>query len=94
MCPRKMDIRPFFNSHVIYKFNGVHINESNRYVLHFIRDQIISISETAKRESVASPDTDWFSDPSGPPQYSKTAHFRVGFYCGQPKTHLCNNHAV
>ncbi len=24
----------------------------------------------------------------------KTAHFRVAFYCGQPKTHLCNNHAV
>ncbi len=29
-----------------------------------------------------------------PPQYSKTAHFRVTFYCGQPKAHLCNNHAV
>ncbi len=29
-----------------------------------------------------------------PPQYSKTAHFRVAFYCGQPKAHLCNNHAV
>ncbi len=24
----------------------------------------------------------------------KTAHFRVTFYCGQPKAHLCNNHAV
>ncbi len=24
------------------------------------------------------------------PQYSKTAHFRVAFYCGQPKTHQCN----
>ncbi len=24
----------------------------------------------------------------------KTADFRVAFYCGQPKTHLCNNHAV
>ncbi len=24
----------------------------------------------------------------------KTAHFREAFYCGQPKTHLCNNHAV
>ncbi len=24
----------------------------------------------------------------------KTAHFRVAFYCGQPKTHLWNNHAV
>ncbi len=24
----------------------------------------------------------------------KTAHFRVSFYCGQPKTHLRNNHAV
>ncbi len=22
------------------------------------------------------------------------AHFRVTFYCGQPKAHLCNNHAV
>ncbi len=29
-----------------------------------------------------------------PPQYSKTAHFRVAFYCGQPKSRLCNNHAV
>ncbi len=24
----------------------------------------------------------------------KTANFRVAFYCGQPKAHLCNNHAV
>ncbi len=24
----------------------------------------------------------------------KTAHFRVAFYCDQPKAHLCNNHAV
>ncbi len=24
----------------------------------------------------------------------KTTHFRVDFYCGQPKVHLCNNHAV
>ncbi len=24
----------------------------------------------------------------------KTAHFRVAFYCGQPKEHLSNNHAV
>ncbi len=24
----------------------------------------------------------------------KTAHFRVAFYCGQPKAQLCNNHAV
>ncbi len=24
----------------------------------------------------------------------KTAHFRVAFYCGQPKIHLCNNHSV
>ncbi len=30
----------------------------------------------------------------GPPQYSKTAHFRVAFYCDHPKAHLCNNHAV
>ncbi len=26
--------------------------------------------------------------------FDKTAHFRVTFYCGQPKAHLCNNHAV
>ncbi len=45
-------------------------------------------------QMVVTPDTDWFSDPPGPPQYSKTAHFRVAFYCGQPKAHLCNNHAV
>ncbi len=43
------------------------------------------------RQMVVTPDTDWFSDP---PRYSKTAHFRVAFYCGQPKAHLCNNHAV
>jgi len=24
----------------------------------------------------------------------KTEHFRVAFYCGQPKLHLCNNHVV
>ncbi len=24
----------------------------------------------------------------------KTAYFRVAFYCGQSKAHLCNNHAV
>ncbi len=29
-----------------------------------------------------------------PPQYCKTTHFRVVFYCVQPKAHLCNNHAV
>ncbi len=29
-----------------------------------------------------------------PSQYSKTAYFRVAFYCGQPRAHLCNNHAV
>ncbi len=45
------------------------------------------------RQMVVTPDTDWFSDPLVP-QYSKTAHFRVAFYCGQPKAHLCNNHAV
>ncbi len=28
--------------------------------------------------------------PPGHPQYSKSAHFRVAFYCGQPKAHLCN----
>ncbi len=32
-----------------------------------------------------------------PPQNvlcDKTAHFKVAFYCGQPKAHLCNNYAV
>ncbi len=24
----------------------------------------------------------------------KTAHFRVAFYCGQPKTHLCKKHGL
>ncbi len=28
------------------------------------------------------------------PQYSKIAHYIVPVYCGQPKAHLCNNHAV
>lgn len=26
--------------------------------------------------------------------WDKSAHFKVAFYCGQPETHLCNNHAV
>ncbi len=36
------------------------------------------------RQMVDTPDTDWFSgSPTpGPPQYSKTAHYRVAFYCG------------
>ncbi len=47
------------------------------------------------RQMVVTPDTDWFSDPPPrTPQYSKTAHFRVAFYCGQPKANLCNNHAL
>ncbi len=46
---------------------------------------------TAWGKKVVTPDTDWFSDPL---QYSKSAHFKVAFYCGQPKAHLCNNHAV
>ncbi len=45
------------------------------------------------RQMVVTPDTDWFSG-FRTPQYSKTAHFRVVFYCGQSKAHLCNNHAV
>ncbi len=35
------------------------------------------------RQMVITPDTDWFLElPNivGPPQYSKTAHFRVSFY--------------
>ncbi len=35
-----------------------------------------------------------FQTPPDPPQYSKTAHFRVAFYGGQPKAHLCNNDAL
>ncbi len=35
-----------------------------------------------------------FGPPPRTPQYNKTAHFRVAFYCGQPKAHLCNNHAI
>ncbi len=30
----------------------------------------------------------------GPPPEPPPMHFRVAFYCGQPKAHLCNNHAV
>ncbi len=33
-------------------------------------------------------------DISGIELCDKTAPFRVAFYCGQPKAHLCNNHAV
>ncbi len=46
------------------------------------------------RQMVVIPDIYWFSGPPGHTQYSKTANFRVAFYCGQPKAHLCNNHAV
>ncbi len=40
----------------------------------------------------------WWSHPilagfRTPPNTVKP-HFRVAFYCGQPKAHLCNNHAV
>ncbi len=38
------------------------------------------------RQIVVTPDTDWFLEPPKPPppppRYSKTAHFRVAFYCG------------
>ncbi len=49
------------------------------YVLHCVRQMMVT------------PDTDWFLDPPPPPQYSKTAHFRVVFYC---KAHQYNNHSV
>jgi len=26
--------------------------------------------------------------------WKSESDFRVAFYCGQPKAHLCNNHAV
>ncbi len=45
MCLRKTDINQFFNSR-----QWVHVNESNRYALHFIHYQLISISETATGE--------------------------------------------
>ncbi len=43
-----------FNFFHLCKCNGVHVNESNRYALHFINYQLISISETATGESAAS----------------------------------------
>ncbi len=47
-------------------------------VLHWVRQMVVTL------------DTDWFSDPPRPPLYSKTAHFSVVFYCGQPKArHTC-----
>ncbi len=36
----------------------------------------------------------WLVYTLDPPKYSITARFRVAFYCGQSKAHLCNNHAV
>ncbi len=56
----------------------------------FLRPQSTTWSALCEGDEVT-PGTDWFSDP---PQYSKTAHFRVAFYCDQPKAHLCNSHAV
>ncbi len=46
--------RLHFNFFHLCKFNGVHVNEGNRYALHFINYQLISISETATGESAAS----------------------------------------
>ncbi len=46
--------RLHFNFFHLCKCNGVHVNESNRYALHFINYQLISISETATGESAAS----------------------------------------
>ncbi len=50
----KRDKNPFLNYRAIGKFNGVHVNECNRYALNFIQYQLISISETAKEEHAAS----------------------------------------
>ncbi len=52
MCLRKMDINPLFNSRAICK--SIHVNECNRYALHFLNYQLISISETATEESAVS----------------------------------------
>ncbi len=47
------------------------------------------------RQMVVTPDTDWFSDPlPHPPNTVKLHILERPFYCGQPKAHLCNNHAV
>ncbi len=54
MCLRKMDINPLFKFCDICKFNRVHVNENNRYAMHFIHYQLISISETTTGESAAS----------------------------------------
>ncbi len=49
----------------------------------------------ALREANGGPTGYWLVfEPPGPPQYSKTAHFWVAFYCGQPMAHLCYNHAA
>ncbi len=40
------------------------------------------------RQMVVTPDTDWFSDPPGPPQYSKTAHLEWPFIVASLR-HTC-----
>ncbi len=54
MCLRKTDINSIFHSRSICKLSIVHVNENNRYALHFIHYQLISVSETATGESAAS----------------------------------------
>ncbi len=46
------------------------------------------------RQIVVTPDTDWFSDHPDPPNTVKLHILEWSFICGQPKAHLCNNHAV
>ncbi len=46
----QMDINLIFNSRAICKFNGVHVNKSNRYALHFIHHKPFSRWKTATGE--------------------------------------------
>ncbi len=43
-----------FNFFHLYKCNGVHVNESNRYALHFIHYQLISISDHDRKDRLVS----------------------------------------
>ncbi len=79
----------------------VHLPEMERDVETQCQQVVLGGDQTSHQmiicmiiKMVVTPDTDWFPAPPRHPQYSKTANFKVAFYCGQPKAHLCNNHAV
>ncbi len=65
---------------------------ANVQQLHTAEEEWTNIPQATKEMANGGHTRYWLVPP--PPQYSKTAHFRVAFYCGQPKAHLCNNHAV